>query len=417
MPTICVVYFDAGGGHRNACEAVGQILSRERSEWRVVPLNLQELLDPLDIFLKVSGVRTQDYYNLILKRGWTLGAAHMLKVVHGIIRLLHPKIVRALAAYFERQKPGLVLSVIPNFNRALAESIAAAIPGTPFATLITDFADYPPNFWIERESQYVICGTERAVAQAIALGHARENIFRTSGMVLKPAFYEHGAVDAAPGRRQLGLDPDVLTGVVLFGGQGSRAMYDIAMKLDALDVALQLILICGRNQPLAERLRTAKTRKKMFVEGFTTDVPRYLGLSDFLIGKPGPGTISEAVAFHLPVIVECNAWTLPQERYNARWLEERQLGIVVPSFRQIEKAVLPLTSPEVLDSYKANAAGIDNRAIFEIPAILSAILQRSGDSAYAVRDSRGSTSSGIASAATESMGNLRNDTPHSPIAT
>ena len=52
-------------------------------------------------------------------------------------------------------------------------------------------------------------------------------------------------------------------------------------------------------------------------------------LSDFFIGKPGPGSVSEAVAMRLPVIVERNAWTLPQERYNAEWVLEKQLGLVV----------------------------------------------------------------------------------------
>ena len=60
----------------------------------------------------------------------------------------------------------------------------------------------------------------------------------------------------------------------------------------------------------------------MYVEGFTKEVPRYMQLADYFIGKPGPGSISEAVAMRLPVIVERNAWTLPQERYNADWVRE-----------------------------------------------------------------------------------------------
>ena len=75
-----------------------------------------------------------------------------------------------------------------------------------------------------------------------------------------------------------------------------------------------------------------------FVEGFTQEVPYYMYLSDFFIGKPGPGSISEAVAMKLPVIVEQpNAWTLPQERYNAEWVRERHAGMVVDNFRGIER--------------------------------------------------------------------------------
>ena len=59
-------------------------------------------------------------------------------------------------------------------------------------------------------------------------------------------------------------------------------------------------------------------------------IPYFMSLSDFFIGKPGPGSISEALAMKLPVIVERNSWTLPQERYNADWVLEKDVGIVVP---------------------------------------------------------------------------------------
>ena len=35
--------------------------------------------------------------------------------------------------------------------------------------MLTDIADYPPHFWIERQSQYVICGSRRAVQNKPAL--------------------------------------------------------------------------------------------------------------------------------------------------------------------------------------------------------------------------------------------------------
>jgi len=39
------------------------------------------------------------------------------------------------------------------------------------------------------------------------------------------------------------------------------------------------------------------------VIGFAQNVEHYMALADFFIGKPGPGSISEALQFHLPVIV------------------------------------------------------------------------------------------------------------------
>jgi UDP-N-acetylglucosamine:LPS N-acetylglucosamine transferase len=110
------------------------------------------------------------------------------------------------------------------------------------------------------------------------------------------------------------------------------------------------------------------------VEGFTKEVPHYMRLSDFFIGKPGPGSISEALAMKLPVLVEKNAWTLPQERYNADWIVEKQTGIVLRNFRYIVQAVAELLQPENYRRFRAYAAAIENRAVFEIPDILDKIL-------------------------------------------
>ena len=101
-------------------------------------------------------------------------------------------------------------------------------------------------------------------------------------------------------------------------------------------------------------------------------------LSDFFIGKPGPGSLSEAMEMHFPVIVECNAWTLPQERYNAQWIREKQVGIVVRNFRQIVPAVCDLLQKNRMAAFSKNAAAQPNRAVFEIPAILQKILDRNG---------------------------------------
>lgn len=111
----------------------------------------------------------------------------------------------------------------------------------------------------------------------------------------------------------------------------------------------------------------------MLVEEFTSNVEYYMALSDFFIGKPGPGSISEALQFHLPVIVECNAKTLPQERYNAQWVTEKGFGIVVSSFREIALTVQRLFEGSTFEELRRNVGAYSNRALFEVPMILEKI--------------------------------------------
>jgi len=368
-----LLFFDAGGGHRAAVEALRAVMEKQGRPFDIQTLNLQEKLDPLDVFRKVTGIRLQDIYNLLLKKGWTLGTAQLMVGMQLVIRSLHSRTVALLEAFWREHRPDLVVSLIPHFNRALRESLARALPEVPFVTILTDLADYPPHMWMERQDGYVICGSDRAVEQASVMGYPQDQVYRVSGMILNPRFYEVDAftpASRAAARRQMGFDPDAPVGLVLFGGQGAAVMERVARRLPDR----QLLMICGRNEKLGARLKAMTGRQApMFVEGFTKEVPRYMQLADYFIGKPGPGSLSEAVAMHLPVIVECNAWTLPQERFNTEWIRDEGLGIVLRNFGKIEEAVNRLLDPNAYNGFRAATERMKNRAVFEIPDILERI--------------------------------------------
>ncbi len=372
MTTIDLVYFDAGGGHRASAEALRAILQERQPHWNVRLVHLVKVLDPQDSFRRITGITPEDVYNKRLRRGWTLGLAQELKLLQGLIRLGNPTLVKRLQQHWLRTEPDLVVSLIPNFNRALFQSLSTTLPGVPFVTVLTDLADHPPRFWMEPgQSQHFICGTPKAAAQARSLGHAQDCIHETSGMILRPEFYRPIHIDRDAERRRLGLDPGRPTGIVMFGGHGSKAMLGIARQL----ADTQLILVCGHNHALEKRLLALPASAPRLVLGFCRDVAMHMRLADFFIGKPGPGSLSEALHLGLPVIVTRNAWTMPQERYNTDWIRENGLGIVHKSFGTVRLAVRELLGR--FDELRANLGRWDNRALFEVPEILGELLHRS----------------------------------------
>lgn len=373
MKTVDLIYVNAGGGHRAAAIALDTAIREQGLPWRVRLINLFEVLDPRDTFGKTTGMKPEQYYNARLERGWTLGLAQELRVFQALIRLGHRTLTAQLTQHWEKTNPDLVVSLVPNFNRAMYEALGAARPNAPYVTILTDFADSPPHFWIEPgQAQHLICGTRKAVLQARAAGYGDSRIHQTSGMILRPDFYRPLNVDRRAELEKLQFDPDRPTGIVMFGGHGSKVMRRIAKHLEDT----QLILICGHNSELADRLRATRAKAPRAVVGFSSQIPYFMRLGDFFIGKPGPGSISEAIHLGLPVIVVRNAWTMPQERYNADWILEHGAGMVLDSFSGIRSAVTTLTSQ--LDRYRSNIARISNRAIFEIPDILDRILCISG---------------------------------------
>src|SRR6266481_5946357 len=113
MQKIHVIFHDAGGGHRNAAVALQTMVTQQQRPWHVELVQFQELTDRFDVLRRLTGIRIQEQYNLLLQNFW-------------------------------REKPAdLLVSVIPHFNREIGESWSKVYPGKPFVTLITDLADFP----------------------------------------------------------------------------------------------------------------------------------------------------------------------------------------------------------------------------------------------------------------------------------
>lgn len=378
-----LIYFDAGGGHRAAASALAGVLARQQPGWQVTLVNLRDRLEPLDFIQRLTGVRVEGFYNGLLRANLTAGIGAMLTFMHLIIRRMHPKMVPLLAAQWKARRPDLVVSLIPHFNRAIFEGLRGAdaeLGGrvTPMATIMTDLADYPPHFWIERQEQFMICGTAAAAQQALAAGLPSELILRISGMIVRPEFYAPFTGCRKAARRALGLDPETPTGLVMFGGFGSRRMELIARRVAAAGLKTQLIFVCGRNPELPERLAALRLPYPHHIVGFTDAIPHLMRLADFFIGKPGPGSISEALVAGLPVIVERNALTMVHERFNTDWVRSQGVGAVIRSFAGIDEAVALMLDGARLAAFRGRIRALENRAIFELPAMLEGVIGTAG---------------------------------------
>jgi len=111
--------------------------------------------------------------------------------------------------------------------------------------------------------------------------------------------------------------------------------------------------------------------------GFTDDVSEYLSACDVLVTKPGPGSLAEAFHQQVPMVVACNAHTIPQERHNARIVQEGGLGVAVRRWREMPAAVTALRGdPERLDGYRRRLAALPpNRAVFEVLELVERTLE------------------------------------------
>src|SRR5262249_42453998 len=153
--------------------------------------------------------------------------------------------------------------------------------------------------------------------------------------------------------------------------EGSPEIVDVARRLSRPGSAVQLIVLCGRHETARREVAAMPRAVRMFVDGFTARAPYYTELADFFIGKPGPGSISEAALKRLPVIVRFDWATLAHERYNCEWVREQEIGVVIRSLEGLCGAVAEVL--ERRERFGERLSRLRNRAVFEIPSILGQI--------------------------------------------
>jgi len=381
LPEVLLLVVDAGGGHRSAARALVAAAEETSARFRFRVESLEVLLGSLDFLQKRTGLSFEEGYNLILRRRWTVLLVPLLRVLHGLIALRRPALVRQMRRLLKARPPAAVLSVTPNFNGIVRDAVAAELPGVPFLVLLTDFADFPPRFWLEPGLGRAIVGTEEAARQARAVGLAEERISRVSGMVLHPRFYRTARPEARGRvRRELGFPDDALVVTLLFGGKGSPEMEPLAAGLLDAGRDWRVIAIGGENPALVERLGRVASRAgdRLHAFGFTDRVAELLAASDLLVTKPGPGSLAEAFQLGVPVVVTRNRHTIPQERFNTRFVEEHGLGLVVGHWREIPPAVAALARDEARrEGLRAAVAALPpNRAVYEAVEIVARELFR-----------------------------------------
>ena len=126
--TIEFIYIDSGGGHRAAAQALAEVIERQQRPWDIRMVCIQDLFDSIDVIRKSTGIPFQDVYNIMLQRGWTLGSAQLVPLMHGVIRLLHRSQVKVLAEHWAETQPDMVVSLIPHYNRAFREALDSVSP-------------------------------------------------------------------------------------------------------------------------------------------------------------------------------------------------------------------------------------------------------------------------------------------------
>jgi 1,2-diacylglycerol 3-beta-galactosyltransferase len=112
-------------------------------------------------------------------------------------------------------------------------------------------------------------------------------------------------------RKELGLDVDLPTVLVVGGGDGMGGIENISKDLanrlgrSGTKPTSQMVVVCGKNEAAFKNLEKFCCGKgvKLYVKGFVNNMDEWMKASDALVTKAGPGTIAEASICGLPCML------------------------------------------------------------------------------------------------------------------
>ncbi|MDT4967553.1 MAG: processive 1,2-diacylglycerol beta-glucosyltransferase [Acidobacteriota bacterium] len=221
--------------------------------------------------------------------------------------------------------------------------------------VVTDFDVHA--MWLCRHYENYFVALDETRLHLAKLGIPEEKI-TVSGIPIDPTFARQK--DRRQMREKHGLKQDVTTILLSAGGFGVGPVEHIVKSLkDDLRSTVQVVVLCGRNQKLKDRIdRLAGAppdRLSIKTVGYTTEVDELMSASDILLGKPGGLTTSEALAKGL-IFVIVNPIPGQEERNSDHLLEE---GVAIRCNNLpvlADKIDRLLNDPARMQSMRANSA-------------------------------------------------------------
>ncbi len=365
---ILYLFSDTGGGHRSAAKsliaAVNELKGADAPEQEMV-----------DVFARCSAflnMFAKMYAPVIRYAPWLWGALYHLfndpKNMGLMEKSAMPFVKKGLAALIMQTKPDVIVSVHPLLNHITVTAMKLAGHVVPLITVVTDPVSFHRS-WVCTDANKIIVATDEAKKSCLEYGADPEKL-SVIGLPIDPKFSKPSKGKTAT-RTELQLNAVLFTVLIMGGGEGGGDISGIVSALDAAGLPIQVIVICGRN----EKLRLALEKKSATLSfpakifGFTDQVQTIMSASDMVITKAGPGSIAEALAKELPMII--TSWLPGQEEGNVDFVRAKELGIIEKDFKKIPAAVRSIMDPENYKKYLESIKRSGNpMAVFTIAEII-----------------------------------------------
>lgn len=290
---ILLLSVTAGQGHHQTAKAVSEYFKKNGHE--AITLDCYEYLSPFikDAISKGYLVSTKytpklwgKFYELIES-----------KDEHGLfVKGANQLMSKALTKYIDECEPDVVVCTHV-LACMLLTYVKKSRPSLLTIGILTDFRLHP--YFELTELDYYVVPNEYVKFSAFKKGLPKDKILPL-GIPIMDKFMNKS--DKHEKRAELGFE-DEKTILIMGGSMGFGNMVKTLKNVDSLELDFQMIVVCGNNEKLYNRIKKKNFKHKIYPFGFVSNVDELMDASDCIITKPGGLTSSEALAKDLPMIL------------------------------------------------------------------------------------------------------------------
>ena len=316
---------------------------------------------------------------------WLHGFAYEVgkhsRATSSVMRASYEIVRKPISVAIERYCPDLIISVHPLLQRVPLRVLRDLGYSTPFVTVITDLISVHP-VWFEPDVDFCFVPSKEVRQLALEAG-LRDDQVRVSGLAIRPEFAEPPR-PREDLRRELGLVANLPAVLLASGAEGTGHLREVADVLARRLASAapgasplgQIVVVCGHNERLFEELSGREWPVPVRVTGFVDNMWDWMGACDCIVTKAGPGTIAEALARGLPILL--SGYVPGQEEGNVKFVLRNGVGAYVEKPLRIADVVADWLGPErrVLEEMSGRARRLGRpRASFEIVHAISALAE------------------------------------------
>jgi 1,2-diacylglycerol 3-beta-galactosyltransferase len=239
--------------------------------------------------------------------------------------LASPLILNGLLRLFTTIQPDVVVSIHPIINFVTMRALRQLGLHIPFITVVTDLVSLHFSWFAPGADEYIV-PTEQA-KQLYLKRKLDPKRVHMLGMPIDPK-YTLEVEPKAILRQKFNLQSDLPVVLLVGGGDGAGGLHAAVRAISQAHLPVQLLVVTGRNKKLYAQLQ--RTRARLHVParilGFVNNMPELMHASDVIITKAGPGTICEALACDLPIIL--SGYVPGQEEGNIDYVVHNDVGVL-----------------------------------------------------------------------------------------